>query len=198
MSIDTFGRVVVGGARFAENGERIFTAAQIAARGAEQITPAICRFLEAAGANPGHVMVANGHLPPHLRQLVQEATIARANNQFHLEFNQTQQLQIDRVPHARDLVRRASNPCLMEINHNDREREYRDRLDAYREHNDAELRRLGKVGVDAGLMVGCAAAGDAQGAMENGINAALGLAEPVIEASKSFWESAKSLFGFGD
>ncbi len=198
MSLDAMGRVVVGGARFAENGERIFTAAQMIARDAGSITPAIQRLMEAAGVNPGHVMVGNGLLPDSLRQVVQEATIAMSHSQFHIGFDRAQQLQVDRIPHARDLVRRASNPCLMEINHNEREREYRDRLDAHREHNDAELRRLAKVGVDAGLMVGCAAAGDAQGAMENGINAALGLAEPAIEASRSFWESAKSLFGFGD
>lgn len=187
MAVDALGRIIVGGAQFASDGTRIMPFLEHA----QHITPMAERALAALQSFPGHVVVGNGHLTPEMRTLVQTATVLAQNNAWAIDTSRPARLIDTNVPHASTLVRRASNPCLMEINHNDREREMRER-------NDADIRRLGRVAIDAGLMVGCAAAGDAQGAMENGINAGLGLAEPYIEASRTFWESVKSLFGGGD
>lgn len=192
MSFDLMGHVVVGGARFADNGERILTAAQQVA----QQAPVLERALQTIAMHPGHVVVGNGNLPSAVRDLVQRATV-ESGNPFSVTFERAMEMKSEPVPHASTLVRRCSNPCLMELNQNERERDS-DRLRELRERNDRELGRLKNVGKDAALMVGCAWAGDEQGAMEHAINAGAGIMEPYVEATKSLWESAKTLFGWGD
>jgi hypothetical protein len=191
MAIDALGHVIVGGARFAQNGDRILTAAQIAAQHSELLNPAFQTAMAAAGANAGHVVVGNGLLSPELRHLVQMATLS-GNVIQPMSFHEAQLLSTN-VPHASTLVRRMSNPCLMEHNQNER-----DQMDRLRERNERDWDRLRRTGNEALLMAGCARAGDIEGALEHGIQTGLGLAEPYVEATQGLWQATKNFFGWGD
>jgi len=193
MAVDALGRVVVGGARFAENGERIARGAELIAQNAERVAPAVNRCLEAVALNPGHVVVGNGLLDPTAREIVQRITVEFGSNPPWVPFERAVLIPTQ-VPHASTLVRRASNPSLMEHNQNERDRE----MDRFRERNERDWDRLQRAGRELALTAGCAGAGDTQGAFEHGIQAGIALTEPYVEAGQGLWQATKNFFGWGD